>query len=81
MCFIYKYGLNAGIVNTIGRYDDVTTSVVYSYEKGEFVNSSKYFKNFQCHLLSCLAILQTNSEQLEIFVFIYAKNGKLNKSS
>ncbi|ESQ28308.1 hypothetical protein EUTSA_v10018903mg [Eutrema salsugineum] len=36
---IRRYGFNAGTVDTIGRHDDVATSVVYSYEKGEVIST------------------------------------------
>jgi len=32
---LVRYDLNAGTVDTIGRHDDISTSIVYSYEKGQ----------------------------------------------
>ncbi|CAH2066348.1 unnamed protein product [Thlaspi arvense] len=40
------YDLNAGTVDRIGRHDDIATSVVYSCEKGQLVNSSERFNIF-----------------------------------
>ncbi|KAG7586407.1 WD40 repeat [Arabidopsis thaliana x Arabidopsis arenosa] len=37
--FIRRYDLNAGTVDTIGRHDDIATSIVYSYEKGEVIST------------------------------------------
>ncbi|VVA94595.1 unnamed protein product [Arabis nemorensis] len=37
--FIRRYDLKAGTVYTIGRHDDIATSVVYSYEKGEVIST------------------------------------------
>uniref|UniRef100_A0A1J3IWV0 Mitotic checkpoint protein BUB3.3 n=1 Tax=Noccaea caerulescens TaxID=107243 RepID=A0A1J3IWV0_NOCCA len=37
--FIRRYDLNAGAVDTIGRHDDIATSVLCSYEKGEVIST------------------------------------------
>nr|AAM65609.1 mitotic checkpoint protein, putative [Arabidopsis thaliana] len=37
--FIRRYDLNAGTFDTIGRHDDIATSIVYSYEKGEVIST------------------------------------------
>ncbi|XP_010415586.1 PREDICTED: mitotic checkpoint protein BUB3.3 [Camelina sativa] len=37
--FIRRYDLNAGTVDTIGRHDDIATSIVYSCDKGEVIST------------------------------------------
>ncbi|XP_010532631.1 PREDICTED: mitotic checkpoint protein BUB3.3 [Tarenaya hassleriana] len=84
---IRRYDLNVGTIETIGRHDDVATSIVYSGEKGEVVSAgldekikvwdarqrkSLVYATSTCAAVGCMAISGFNLVVcIEAYMLIY----------